>query len=223
MAEMIQLGGEQEGAIVFTDRQSAGRGQRGNKWESEPGKNVTFSVLLQPRFLNIADQFFLNMMVSVAVSRMLKEYLGDDVKVKWPNDIYVQDFKIAGILIENSIRGRQIEHSIVGVGLNVNQLQFETPKATSMQELTLTDYDLLGILEKVAIHIEKAYVDLQGSMTKIKSEYCDTMYWRDEPHLFKDSEVFAGRIKGIDQHGKLLVLRGDQVKAYDIKEIEFIE
>ncbi|MDA1120974.1 MAG: biotin--[acetyl-CoA-carboxylase] ligase [Bacteroidetes bacterium] len=222
-AEMIQLGNVAEGALVYTDNQSNGRGQRGNIWESEPGMNLTFSLVLRPNFMDIKDQFNLNIMASVAITRMLKKEISGGVTVKWPNDIYVRDFKIAGILIENSVRSRKIEHSIVGIGLNVNQHKFKTPKATSMKELTLKHYDLLEVLEKTAIHLEKAYLDLRDSQSLIKMEYLNNMYWMEEPHLFKDSEVFIGRIKGIDPQGKLLVQRGDQEFAYDIKEVEFLE
>jgi len=222
-AEMIQLGNVSEGILVYTDNQSHGRGQRGNNWESEPGMNVTFSLVLRPGFLDIKDQFNLNIMASVAVARVLKEEISSGVTVKWPNDIYVGDSKIAGILIENSIRSGKIEHSIVGIGLNVNQIKFETPKATSMKELTLKHYDLLEILESVAIQIERAYLDLRGTRSLIMAEYSNNLYWKDEPHLFKDSEVFSGRIRGIDHQGKLLIKRGEKEIAYDLKEVEFIE
>ena len=122
-----------EGTVIMADDQYAGRGQQNNIWKAEPGKNLTFSVLLKPTFLPLSQQFLLNMVVSTAINNALSHFLSDGLSVKWPNDIYFRDQKIGGVLIENTIVGNDIKTAIIGIGINVNQQHFEaelTVKAT---------------------------------------------------------------------------------------------
>src|SRR5690349_7854438 len=137
-----------EGTVVITDSQTSGRGQRGNTWITEPGKNLTFSLLMKPTFLNAQDQFLLNKAFSLGLYDYLNATLQATVKIKWPNDMVVNDKKICGILIENQIQGQNIQNSIVGIGLNVNQENFSIPTATSMKVLG-KDFTLENVLHEL--------------------------------------------------------------------------
>ena len=144
--------------------------------------------------------------------------------MKWPNDIYVGDNKICGILIENSLKGTSIEHTTVGVGLNVNQELFSSDKATSMKEISLIKYDLAEVLDQVLQSIEKNYLKLRsGDLKGIQQEYLENLYWINETHLFDSNGIFSGVIVGVDEKGSLIVTSNGESSTYDIKEIRFIE
>lgn len=213
-----------EGTIILTENQTSGKGQRGNQWESEPHQNLTFSVIFYPGFLFIKDQFYLNMIASLAVADALKTFFAKDVKVKWPNDVYVNDKKICGILIENTLKGTVIEHSVIGIGLNVNQSEFTVEKATSMADLTLMNYDLNDVFNRVIQSIEKYYLLLrQGDLKSIRLIYLENLYWMKETHLFESNAVFSGQIVDIDEVGRLVVESGSHTNVYDFKEIKFLK
>jgi len=144
------------GAVVACHTQTAGRGQRGNSWESEPGRNLTFSLLLRPHTLGPAQAFRMSMLVAIAVAEWLgSEMPGLHATVKWPNDIYIGDRKICGILIENSFVGQQFDHAIVGIGINVNQTIFrsDAPNPVSMAMLTGRTYPLEPLLSRLTARI----------------------------------------------------------------------
>ena len=122
-----------EGTTIITTNQKKGKGQRGNVWESEPGQNATFSTILKPKFISPANQFLLHLISSLAIHDALFPILGKKMKIKWPNDIYYNDFKICGVLIENTIRGNRIEYAIIGIGININQTNFEHPNISSLK------------------------------------------------------------------------------------------
>ena len=146
-----QCGSLPHGAVIAARVQTAGRGQRGNTWESEPGKNLTFSMLLRPRTIPAARQFELSMLVALGVCDALTEASGEVFSVKWPNDIYHGDRKICGILIENSLEGVRIGRSIAGIGININQRRFvsDAPNPVSLAAITGRDYDLVLLLDDV--------------------------------------------------------------------------
>ena len=154
-AEMIQSQEVFEGTIIITDHQTTGRGQRGNSWEAAIGQNLTLSLILKPTFLRASDQFQLNVAVSLGVHEFLSQYLPEGLTIKWSNDIYHYDKKLGGILIENTLQGYNIGYSVIGIGLNINQKQFENIRGTSLraylqlnQEIALTDifsYISMGI------------------------------------------------------------------------------
>src|SRR5688572_32157531 len=138
-----------EGTVVITNDQTSGRGQRGNTWISEPGKNLTFSLVMKPAFLSAQDQFLLNKAFSLGLYDYLHITLKATVKIKWPNDMLANDKKICGILIENQIQGQNIQHSVVGIGLNVNQENFSMPTATSMKVFERKEFLLENVLEEL--------------------------------------------------------------------------
>lgn len=213
-----------EGTLVLTDEQLAGRGQRGNAWESEPGKNITMSVVLRPTFLDVMHQFYLTMMVSLAVKKTLRDYGLSEVKVKWPNDVYVRSMKIAGILIENTLRGNIIESSVVGVGLNVNQKHFQSNGATSLHIELSVETPVEHVLTTLTSNLEAMYLQLKGGNKKaILSKYLDGLLGWNELRSYNDSEGrFEGRILGISEQGKLRLEREGILREYDLKQIEFL-
>lgn len=221
---MIRESNIAEGTIIITDHQTAGKGQRGNSWEAEQGKNLTFSLLLKPQFLSLDRQFFLNIISSLAVSEVLTHYFPKKIKIKWPNDIYAENLKISGILIQNLLRNSSISHSVIGIGVNINQREFKEPKATSLNLITGEQYSLLSLLKKLLFALEK-YYDLlvTGKLHILQDSYLKNLYWKNEKHMFRAESFFEGEIVGIDEIGKLLVNTGGETKSFSFKEIEFVE
>lgn len=212
-----------EGTIIITHDQTAGKGQRGNSWESAPGQNLTFSILLKPKFVSIIRQFDLNIVVSLGIIDYLNT-LKSGFQVKWPNDIYFEDKKVCGILIQNYLKSQNMDKSIVGVGLNVNQSSFSNANATSLSKLTATNYDLQKVLEGVCACIEARYLALRaGANTTLKSTYLDHLYWFGEDHLFKNGKPFIGRIVDISDEGKLQIETKAGIKSFAMKEVQFID
>lgn len=221
--ELAQKAASPEGTIVITSNQSKGRGQRGNSWEAVPGQNLTFSLILQPTFLEVSQQFFLTKVISLSLIDFLSETLATQCFIKWPNDIMVQDKKICGILIENNIASTRIAQAIVGIGLNVNQTNFSLNTATSMALLTGHTFDLNSQLNLLLQKIEGRYLQLRaGKYQELKEAYHQNLYWLNEEHQFESAgKFFSGTIKGADDIGKLIVHHGKESK-FDLKEIRFI-
>jgi BirA family biotin operon repressor/biotin-[acetyl-CoA-carboxylase] ligase len=216
-----------EGTVIMAESQFAGRGQQDNQWHSEPGKNLTFSLLLTPTFLKVLDQFDLTRTISLGVFDALEPILGDQLKIKWPNYIYYGDRKFGGMLIENMIQGGQIKSSIIGIGLNVNQENFPpgASNATSMKQILHEDYDLSGLLSEICNHIEAWYLKLKaGKVELIRSAYLKRLYWLNENKRFKtQNTTFEGAIKTVRDNGILVIEnnKGDELE-FSLKEIEFL-
>jgi len=213
-----------EGTVVITANQSAGRGQRGNVWIVEPGKNLTFSVILRPSFLPVKDQFYLNIFSALAICDYLKEAGCEDVRIKWPNDIYVRDKKICGILIESQLQGSKITSSVLGIGLNINQRNFTMGTATSLTLETGRDCDLQQALEQLLGFLEARYLQLRQKLQSLKIDYLDNLYWINEEHTFQSLElgVFNGTICGLDPAGQLLIRIDGKEKAFGIKDVAYV-
>ena len=223
--ELCQQSYVPEGTLVITDWQTAGRGQRGNTWESHPGMNLTFSVILKPTFLAIKDQFSLSMITSLAIRDYLAAMCSDPVFIKWPNDILVKQSKICGTLIENQLMGQQFTYAVVGIGLNINQQQFNIPMATSLSLIVGKDFDLQDVLEGLLSHLESRYLQLrQGRAQQLKEDYLKYLYRFNEHHTFQSGDdQFGGKILGIDDQGRLRVLIRDQERDFGVKEISFVD
>ena len=177
-----------EGTLIVADEQTDGRGQRSNSWVTEPKTNLTCSYILRPAFLAAKDQFMLSAAVALAVYETVSAFLPqNDVRIKWPNDILVDGRKIAGILIENSLRGSNIDYSIVGVGLNVNQTDFPKElKATSISVLSETETVLEEVLDQLNTHLEKHYLRLrQGNLQQVLSDLNRSLFGFNEQRLLK--------------------------------------
>jgi BirA family transcriptional regulator, biotin operon repressor / biotin---[acetyl-CoA-carboxylase] ligase len=220
-----------EGTVVYTDNQTSGKGQRGSSWNSEIAQNITASVVLRPHFLNTDKTFYLSKISALAIYDVLAEILplGQyDIKIKWPNDILVDNRKIAGILIENNFTNTNIQYSVIGVGLNVNQINFsEFERAgVSMKLLTSINYNKTELLENICSKLEKWYLRLKEQKeAQIDEAYLKLMFGINEFAHFADNNGshFSGRIIGVSQKGKLEVeLETKIVKEFDIKEIKFL-
>ena len=215
-----------EGDIIWADQQSAGRGQRGHKWESRKGENITFSAIFEPRFVPILRQFLLSQAVALGVVDALR-YYGIVAKIKWTNDIYVGDRKLAGILIEHKLQGNEIGRTIAGIGLNVNQMEFspDLPNPVSMRQLTRVELDTEEVLRRVVEAVMARYEMLrQGGEQQIQEDYHEVLYRRDALHWYflPSGERFRGTIRGVEPSGALRVEneKGEE-RSYQFKEIEF--
>lgn len=215
-----------EGTVIRTNWQSAGRGYADNKWESEKNKNLLISIILFPATIIPEEVFLLSMAVSLGICDFLNIYLSR-ISIKWPNDIYVKDDKIAGILIENSILPGSVEHSIVGIGININQANFKSdaPNPVSLSNLTGESYDLESCLKQLLGCLDKRYkLLIAGNFAKIRNDYSSGLYRKDQWSRFSDSEgLFTGRIIEVTGAGKLKIENKDgSVREYSFKEVEFI-
>ena len=215
------------GDIIWAEQQTKGRGQRGNSWESAPGKNLTFSVVIQPQKLSAENQFYISKTVSIAVVEALSE-LGIPAEIKWPNDIYIGDRKVAGILIENDLQGSHIVKSVLGIGLNVNQSGFnpELPNPISLYLAAGKEFDRIIVLEKIMKHLFFWIPEMNVENFSVLDEKYDRYLYRKEGiHLFQEpgGRHFEASIKKILASGELVLQLADgTVKSYFFKEIEFI-
>jgi BirA family biotin operon repressor/biotin-[acetyl-CoA-carboxylase] ligase len=217
-----------EGCTVVTGHQTAGRGQRGNQWEAAANENLTLSVVWQPTFLAATEQFLLSQAVALAALDWARRWLGasgeDSLRVKWPNDLYVGNQKLGGILIENTLSGSKIQYSIVGIGLNVNQQNFAVPTATSLSLLTGRQYDLAGAAARLLECLEARYLQLRaGRVGQLRQDYLAALYRYRQPHLFLiDGQQVTGEIVGVEEDGRLAVQLPAGVRLFGMQEIRYL-
>ncbi len=217
----------EEDTVVWALEQTNGRGQMGTKWSTNSGKNLTFSVFRKIQQITIDQQFYALMAASLAVKDVLKKLLIKNVRVKWPNDILSDKKKICGILIENVIKKGELNAMVIGVGLNVNQTIWEdVPRATSIKSQTGIHFDLQEILNLLLEQFHY-YVKmlLDGNLDTIKKEYEAHLFRKDKPSTFLNAnkEQFVGIIQGVTDQGRLILLEEDnQLKEYDLKEIQLL-
>ena len=223
---LIQEGKAKDRQVIYDVAQTAGRGQAANTWESDAGKNLTFSMIIQPKNIEPKNQFLICQAVSVGLVKYLKFAVeGDLVRIKWPNDIYVGMKKIAGILIEHSIQGNQILFSVIGVGLNVNQTEFSenVPNPTSLSIVNNTQYDLETELDELTTFIALTLECLQfdeGEDTR--TEYLQHLLFLGEEREYEvRGERVIGKIMGVNAFG-LLQIQTDKgaLLECDLKEVE---
>lgn len=213
--------------VVVAKRQQKGRGQMGTSWQSEDGKNLTFSVLKNFESLQAVHQFNLNICISLAVYNVLKELSVPDVKVKWPNDIMSGSSKICGILIENTLKGKLIQNSIIGIGLNVNQTSFENlEKVDSLKSLTGRQFHLDELLQMILEKLKSRFLDIEAkTVTQMLPAYKELLFRIDKPSTFKNqaNEVFMGFIRGVSSSGKLILELEDRIfKEFGLKEVSLL-
>jgi BirA family biotin operon repressor/biotin-[acetyl-CoA-carboxylase] ligase len=221
--DLGQRGSMAQGTVIITDNQYSGRGQRGNRWISEPGKNLTFSVLLKPD-IRADQQFILTQVVALAVADYVKTKT-TGIKIKWPNDILVSDKKICGILIESSLTGAVVQFVIAGAGINVNQTVFQNPRATSLKVETNIEYNLNNELHELLGALEARYLQWrEGNVDKLQQEYHQNLYRLGEQHEFKTQQSrFRGAIDSVDANGRLRVKSDTGMHTFDLKEISFAD
>lgn len=233
-AELVREENLAEGTVVITDAQTAGKGQRGARWTTSVGENFTFSLVLRPTFLAASEQFLLSQVIALGVRRFVAEFT-NQVQIKWPNDLYVNQLKLGGILIENAWQGTRMSHAIVGIGLNINQIQFEIEqpptgggtslRATSLRLETGKYFELPALLPNLLQALEQPYLRLRaGHYEQIRKEYQAALLGFGENRLFREKgEMFEGVVEGVTTSGKLCIHQKDGLrKEYDIREVEWL-
>ena len=214
------------GSVIVADFQTAGRGQVGNVWESERGKNLTFSLVLYPQALPVNQQFLISQIAALSVKETLDAYT-EGISIKWPNDIYWQDKKICGMLIENDLSGHNLLRSIIGIGINLNQTIFrgDAPNPVSLWQIVKQEVDREVVLRQFLSRFE-AYNQalLSGEKALIHTRYMEALYWREGYHPYADAKgAFSARIYGIEPTGHLLLQSTDGViRRYAFKEVSYL-
>ena len=218
-----------EGTVVYTHKQTQGKGQRGNSWNAEPERNVTLSLILKPNFLNSKNTFYLSKITALALHDVMTENLNDsqfDIKIKWPNDILVDRKKIAGVLIENSFLNESVQWSVAGIGLNVNQSDFGTLNtAVSLNLLTDKNYSLETVMESLFAHFEKWFLRLKRQELKlIDNSYQKLLFGLNTIGEFEHKgNRFKASVQGVNGSGLLqLKTENGEIKTFEIKEVSFI-
>lgn len=214
---------------IYTSHQKHGRGQKGNSWEAEPGKNLTCSILLSPGNIKVNQQFIISQIVSLSIHQVLSQYTSG-ITIKWPNDIYWENRKISGILIEHLLNEEYLQHSIIGIGINLNQENFtsDAPNPISLTRITGERYDVFSILEQVTATISQKYQYLKNnplSYKQFKDLYMSHLYQADGWYKFEDKEgVFLARIADIDSMGMLVLEKqhSHRLQKYAFKEVKFL-
>lgn len=213
-----------DGYAVYADFQSAGRGQKGNSWESERGENLMFSTILYPIGLKADRPFIVSQIISLAIKDVLERYT-TDISIKWPNDIYWKEKKITGILIENTIMGDEVDKIIIGVGINLNQENFisNAPNPVSLKQITGYSYNVKDILIQVIERMLFYYEKLQSPQI-IRTLYKQSLFRKEGLHLFADANTtFVAQIHDIEDSG-LLVLKSEsgEICKFAFKEVRYI-
>lgn len=222
-ADLLKEKPQIEGTTIITQNQTQGRGQRGNVWKSEPGKNATFTVILKPTTVPTQKQFQLHLITTLAIYQTLFPILGKELKIKWPNDIYYRDRKLGGILIENTLKGAHIENSIIGIGLNVNQSHFSSVHATSLFDITDESFEANNIIEQILIDLEKKYLELKnGKLKSLEAQYLRRLYQFESINTYEaNNRTFQGKIIGINPSGLLQIQENEQVHEFAFKEVVY--
>jgi len=215
-----------ECSIVIADFQTAGKGQAGNVWESEAGKNLTFSIILYPDCIPANRAFLISQIAALSVQRTLSEYISD-VSVKWPNDVYWKDRKICGMLIENDLSGNTIRQSIIGIGININQKDFsgDAPNPVSLMQITGFAYDREEILQHFRKHFHALYLTLlQDKKDEVRKTYRASLYRGSGVFPYRDATgIFNASIAEIEPDGHLVLrLTEDTFRRYAFKEVAFM-
>lgn len=216
-----------EGSLVIADFQTKGKGQVGNTWESEPGKNLMFSILIYPDFIPANRQFLISQIAALSVKETLETYL-DSVTVKWPNDIYWKDKKICGMLIENDLSGQHLYASVIGIGINLNQQVFrsDAPNPVSVVQITGKEVERDEVLQHFyRLFFRYYHLLLQEKYDEIRAAYMDALYRRNGYWPYKDEQgFFEACIEGIELTGHLVLRLSDgQLRRYAFKEVAYID
>ena len=224
-------GEAQHGMAVFAHEQTAGKGQRGKNWVSQKGLNIALSILLKPYPLSVPDQFKLSVCIAVSAWEFFSKYAGDETKIKWPNDIYWRDRKAGGILIENIIQssqsasGSRWQWSIIGIGININQTDFDPhlSNPVSLKQITGKIHEPIELAKELCSIIEKNYQSLiAGNFMNLFDKYQTHLYKKDEKiKLKKGTRVFETTIKGVSETGQLITQHSIE-ERFEFGEIEWV-
>ena len=213
--------------IVMANYQSKGRGQMGTQWSSQDSKNLMVSVFKKVSFINIDQSFYISMAVALSIFEALKALQIKRLKIKWPNDILAENKKVGGILIENVIKHNQLQASVIGFGLNINQTEFDNlPQASSLRLLSGKTFDLDEVLQHIIKQLQYYFSLLEaGKYEAIKKEYEQHLFRKNKPSTFKDAEgcMFLGFILGVTNSGNLKIRLEDEIiKEFDLKEVTLL-
>lgn len=225
--ELLAKSKPTEGTVISAATQTAGRGQIGSKWESPQGESLSLSVILYPHFLLARKQFVLNMATALALRDTLSAFAKSEVSVKWPNDVYLGPRKVAGILIQNQLAGQQVQHSIIGTGVNINQPAFpsELPFATSLYLDTGVSHDLDEVAASFLLVLEQRYLQLRAAQdARLRRDYYQHLAGYQELRTYRlpDGREFEAEAAGVDEAGRLLLRIDGRLQAFALKEIALV-
>jgi BirA family biotin operon repressor/biotin-[acetyl-CoA-carboxylase] ligase len=216
-----------EGTVIAADFQYAGKGQDKNQWESEAGKNLTLSIILQPIFMKIEKQFMLNKIIALSVFSFINSFGIKNTSIKWPNDIYIGNKKVAGILINNTIQGNLYDYCVAGLGININQEKFisNAPNPISIKQISGKEYNINECLNTLCSITQEWYNNLKNEKTNIiNTAYIEALFQYNKycKYIIRGKSVKA-KITGISEYGRLILqTKENETYSCDFKEIEFV-
>lgn len=216
-----------EGSVVTARIQTQGRGQAGNKWSAEQGKNLTFSMVLYPKFVPVNEQFIISQIVALAVKEALSLYI-PDVTIKWPNDIYYRDKKITGILIENNLTEKTLSSSIIGIGINVNQQEFpeNLPNPVSLIQIIGKEVSVNEVLEQFLRRISCYYGQIREDKESVRTHYFHSLYRHEGVYAFYDvlrKEEIKASILSVENNGMINLKRDNgEIRSFWFKEVQYL-
>ena len=224
--ELIQKEHPVEGTVILSEFQKSGRGQRETSWESEEGENLLMSFIFYPT-LTVTDHFLFNQCITLSVHDMIEKELDKSVAIKWPNDILVDNKKIAGILIENSISGNKFQYAVAGIGININQSRFKkySPEATSFYLETKSFFDIRDVLYKLSQYLSKWYTILnEKQFDLIRNSYWKSLFRKEALFSYQvNDKKISATIKGISEDGRLLLQeKGGETLKLNAKEVKYV-
>lgn len=223
--QQVKNGAAKHGTAYFAHEQTAGKGQRSKQWLSSKNENIILSVVLDTTPFTLSQQFGLNMVCALSALNLFNNYTTNNLKTKWPNDVYWQDRKTGGILIENVIAGNTWKFCVAGFGLNINQTMFDSTlkNPASLKQITSKDYNVIELAHELCSILEnKFYEFLNGGFKNLLNEYNESLYKKDKMVKFKkDSRVFNGRVVRVDEAGRLIVHTAYE-EAFEFGSIEWI-
>jgi BirA family biotin operon repressor/biotin-[acetyl-CoA-carboxylase] ligase len=221
---LVHAGMARHGTVVFTHEQTKGKGQRNKEWTSQKGQNIALSAIVEPVKLNSPDLFLLSMATALGVYEFLTAYAIENVKIKWPNDVYWRDRKAAGILIENVWQGNEWKFAVAGIGININQTDFGelNLKAVSVKQITGKEFTPLQLAGELCAKLDQVYRQLAGAPEDVAAAYKAHLYKKNEVvRLKKDSRVFEAIVKEVNNKGQLVVQHSIE-ENFEVGEVEWI-
>lgn len=221
---LVHEGMAQNGTAVFAHHQTKGKGQRNKDWQGEAGKNIALSVIVHPQVLVLSQSFQLSMATAVGVYNFFSQYAGSETKVKWPNDLYWRDRKAGGILIENIVQGSEWKAAVVGIGININQTQFDDlgTKAVSLRQITGKEYDPVELAKELCTHLDQAYTLLRKLRTEVYAQYRSHLYKLNESVRLKHgSRVFDAVVTDVSTLGELIVEHATE-ERFRVGDVEWV-
>lgn len=222
---MIQKGNVKDGNAIFAMEQTDGRGRRGRHWNSNKGENIILSISKQMQWMPISQQFQLSVAVALGCFDLVSKYAPGIGSVKWPNDILINDTKAGGVLIENTIKGTLWQWAVIGIGLNINQTDFESPSlnATSLSTVTKKTYDVLPLAEELYTFVLNRINEIKaGAFLRLLETYNQFLFGKGRMvKLKKQTEIFEAKIMSVAATGQLVVTRNDTEMKFNFDEVEF--